>query len=154
MENQTKLKGGLNTLALYNVAFVVSNIEESIKWYTNILGFKLVMKQAIPVEKGELQMAFMEGARMKIEMLQNSDSQIIDAMINDSKIDAPPTVVGSKALVFQVEDLKKATKELEEKGVEFLWKDRYLAEGALFCTMALDPDGNRINIFQANTVIQ
>ncbi|WP_308993457.1 VOC family protein [Mariniflexile litorale] len=154
MENQTKLKGGLNTLALYNVAFVVSNIEESIKWYNNILGFKLVMKQAIPLEKGELQMAFMEGAGMKIEMLQNSDNQLIDAIVNDSKVDAPPTVVGSKALVFQVEDLKKATKELEEKHVKFLWKERYLAEGALFCTMALDPDGNRINIFQANTVIQ
>ncbi|WP_181422892.1 VOC family protein [Arenibacter sp. ARW7G5Y1] len=154
MEDQTKSKGGLNTLALYNVAFVVSNIEDSIKWYDNILGFKLLMKQAIPVEKGELQMAFMEGAGMKIEMLQNSDSQLIHAIVEDSKMDAPPTVISSKALVFQVEDLKVATKELEDKGVEFLWKERYLAEGALFCTMALDPDNNRINIFQSNTVIQ
>ncbi|MDD7887984.1 VOC family protein [Flavivirga sp. 57AJ16] len=154
MKNQTKLKGGLNTLALYNVAFVVSNIEESIKWYNNILGFKLLMKQTIPVEKGELQMAFMQGSGMKIEMLQNSEGQLIEAIINDSKTDAPPSVIGGKALVFQVEDLKVATKELENKGVEFLWKERYLAGDVLFCSMVLDPDGNRINIFQSNTVAQ
>ena len=75
-------------------------------------------------------------------------------IINDSKTDAPPTVIGSKALVFRVENLKLTTKELENKGVDFLWKERYLAEGALFSTMAWDPYGNRINIFQSNTVIQ
>lgn len=154
MENQTKLKRGLETLALYNVAFVVSNIEASIEWYTTVLGFNLIMKQSIPVPEGKLEMAFMEGAGLKIEMLQNSKNQIVKEIVDDSKVDAPPTVVGSKALVFQVEDLKLATKKLEEKGVEFLWKERYLADGALFCTMALDPDGNRINIFQSNTIIQ
>lgn len=154
MKNQTKSKGGLDTIRLYNLAFVVSNIENSIEWYNNILGFKLIMKQSIPVPKGNLEMAFMEGAGMRIEMLQNSNSQLVEAIVNDSKTDEPPTVVGSKALVFQVEDLKLATKELEDKGVNFLWKERYLAEGALFCTMALDPDGNRINLFQSNTVIQ
>jgi len=154
MENQTKLKGGLDTLALHNIAFVVSNIEKSIEWYSNILGFKLVTKLSIPVEKGELIMAFMQGAGMKIEMLENSENQLIEAVINDSRTDAPPSVIGSKALVFQVENLKVATKELENKGVEFLWKERYLAGDALFCSMVLDPDGNRVNIFQSNTVAQ
>ncbi|TYP97440.1 hypothetical protein C7447_104126 [Tenacibaculum adriaticum] len=51
MENQTKLKGGLDTLALYNVAFVVSNIDESINWYNINLGFKLVMKQLLMIRE-------------------------------------------------------------------------------------------------------
>ncbi len=110
------------------------------------------MKQSIPVPKGKLEMAFMEGAGMKIEMLQNSENQLLDANLKDSKTDSPPTIISSKALVFHVKNLKDATRELEAKDVEFLWKERYLAGDALFCSMILDIDGNRINIFQSNTV--
>ena len=151
--NRTKFKGGLDTLALHNVAFVVSNIEKSIEWYSNILGFKLVKEHTIPLEKGELLMAFMEGAGMKIEILQNSENQLVEALINDSRNDGAPAVIGNKAIVFHIEDLKVATKELENKGVEFLWKEKYLAGDALFGSMILDTDGNRISIFQRNTVV-
>lgn len=143
---------GLASLDLFNIAFVVSDMDRTIEWYSDVLGFELVMKQAIPVENGELVMAFMQGAGVKIELLQNSDGQVVDAMVQDSKLDAPPTVVGSKAIVFVVDDVKLATAELEAKGVDFLWKERYLADNALLCTMVLDPDGNRINIFQRDTV--
>lgn len=148
-----KLNKGLETLTIYNVAFVVSDIDKAIEWYKTILDFELISKQSIPVPKGELEMAFMQGAGIKIEMIQNSENQFIEAIVNDSKRDAPPSVIGSKALVFHVEDLKVASNELEKKGVEFLWRERYLAEDALFCSMILDFDGNRINIFQANTVL-
>ena len=152
MENSTEFKGGLDTLAFYNMAFVVSNIEDSIKWYTNNLGFKLVNKQAIPVPEGKAEMAFMQGAGMKIEMIQSSNNQLIESITKDSKTDTLPTVIGSKALVFYVDNLEVTTRELENKGVNFLWKERYLAGNSLFCTMILDIDDNRINIFQRNTI--
>ncbi|MDN3593845.1 VOC family protein [Zunongwangia endophytica] len=153
MENSRKSNDGLGTLAFYNIAFVVSNIEDSIKWYTDSLGFKLLAKQSIPVPEGHVEMAFMEGAGMKIEMIENSNNQSIESIRKDAKTDAVPTVVGSKALVFYVEDLEVTTKELENKAVHFLWKKRYLAKDSLYCTMILDNDDNRVNIFQRNTII-
>ncbi|WP_031427314.1 VOC family protein [Flavimarina sp. Hel_I_48] len=152
MENNITSKGGLDTLVFYNIAFVVSNIEDSIQWYTDTLGFKLIIKQAIPVPEGKMEMAFMEGAGMKIEMIENSNNQLIDSIRKDAKTDAAPTVIGSKALVFYVDDLNATTRELEDKGVNFLWKERYLAGDSLLCTMILDIDDNRINIFQRNTI--
>ncbi|MBW8244779.1 VOC family protein [Muricauda oceani] len=152
MKNSKKSKEGLETLAFYNMAFVVSNIDDSIKWYSNNLGFELVMKQSIPIPEGKVEMAFMEGAGMKIEMIENSNNQLIEAIQKDSKTDTALTVIGSKALVFHVEDLEATTKELEAKGVNFVWKMRYLAEDSLLCTLILDIDDNRINIFQRNTI--
>jgi len=152
MENSTKSKEGLDKLTFYNIAFVVSNIEESIKWYSTVLGFKLLTKQSIPAPEGKMEMAFMEGASMKIEMIENSNNQSIESIRKDATTDAAPTVIGSKALVFYVEDLGVTTNELEQKGVKFLWKERYLAEDSLYCTMILDIDDNRINIFQKNSI--
>ena len=152
MENNTESNTGLETLTFYNAAIVVADIDESIKWYTDALGFRLIDRHAIPTPGGELIMAFLEGAGMKIEMLQNPRGQWIEAMVEDAKTDVAPTVIGSKALVFYVDDVSITTRELEARGVDFLWKERYLAGDRLLCTMILDTDGTRVNIFQKDTV--
>jgi hypothetical protein len=46
-----------------------------------------------------------------------------------------------------------ATRELERKGVRFVWREQYLVGQAMFSTMIEDIDGNKINIFQTNTII-
>lgn len=151
-KDSSKLNKGLETLSIYNVAFVVSDINKAIEWYNTVLGFELIMKEKLNSDSGELEMAFMQGAGIKIELLQSSTSEDVQAIAELSKIDGPLSIVGSKALVFKVEDLKIASEELEQKGVEFLWRERYLAEDSLLCSMIFDMDGNRINIFQENTV--
>lgn len=143
---------GLKSLKIHNIAFVVSNIDKSVDWYTTVLGFKLLAEETIPSKKGILKMAFLESAGIKLEILQNSEHRYVEALEQDARTDAAPSVIGSKAIVFKVENLQSATQELVQKGVDFLWKERYLAEDRLLSTMILDPDGNRINIFQSNTV--
>tara|TARA_R110002020_G_scaffold314192_1_gene529443 strand:+ start:1258 stop:1713 length:456 start_codon:yes stop_codon:yes gene_type:complete len=147
-----KNNSGLTTLTIYNVAFVVSDVDKAVAWYADALGFKLLAQETIPGTKGTLKRAFLEGAGIKLEILQNSENQYVESIEKDARTEAAPSVIGSKAIVFKVEDLKLTTQELAQKGVDFLWKDRYLAEDRLFSTMILDPDGNRINIFQSNTV--
>lgn len=85
-------------------------------------------------------------------MHQSSENSYLEAIEIASKASGPLTVIGTKALVFHVKNLKAASDELEQKGVVFLWRERYLAEDSLLCSMILDPDGNRINIFQSDTV--
>ncbi len=53
----------------------------------------------------------------------------------------------------KVNDVSLATKELEEKGVSFVWREQYLVNKSMFCTMIEDIDGNKINISQTNTII-
>ncbi len=61
--------------------------------------------------------------------------------------------IGNKAIVFQVEDIKIASEELAAKGIAFVWREHYLTEGAMLCSMIEDTDGNKINIFKRDTTV-
>lgn len=143
---------GLTSISLYNVAFTVTDIEKSIEWYKNVLGFELKNKSTFTLPTGSANAAILALGDLKLELLQVPGGKKIPEMFAAVPLHLIP--IGNKAIVFQVTDLKLATKQLEEKEVKFVWKEQYLAGDKMLSTMIEDVDGNKINIFQSNTTFE
>ncbi len=137
---------GLQSLSLHNLAFSVSDIEETIQWYGDILGFKVLNRTTFLAMGAQVQIAFLQNADVRLEVLQAPGGFRINEMFADAPAHLLP--IGNKVLVLQVNDLHTATLELEEKGVTFAWKEVDLSGNGPFSTMIRDSDGNFINIFQ------
>lgn len=135
---------GLQSLSLHNLAFTVSDLDKTIQWYGDILGFKVLNRVTFPAIGA--QVAFLQNADVRLEVLQAPGGFRINEMFADAPAHLLP--IGNKVLVLQVNDLHTATLELEEKGVTFAWKEVDLTGDGTFSTMIRDSDGNFINIFQ------
>lgn len=142
---------GLASLGLYDIAFTVSDIDASIDWYSKILNFTLVKRSTFDIPEGRATAVIMAGAGIKLELLYIPGGKKIDAMF--APVPAHLIPIGNKAIVFQVEDIKIASAELADKGISFIWRERYLTDGGMLSTMIEDMDGNKINIFQKNTTV-
>lgn len=142
---------GLATLALYNIAFTVADLDQAVSWYTDILGFRLINRSVFEIPAGSATVAIMEGAGIRLELLHVPGGKKIEEMFAPVPMHLIP--IGNKVIVFQVDDLKAASGELEAKGVQFVWREQYLTGGGMFCSMIEDMDGNKINIFQRNTTV-
>ena len=149
MKNNISNKDGLESFSLFNVAFTVADLDKSIDWYSTVFGFKLLSRSTFKIPAGDAEAAIIEGNGLKLELLHVPDGQRIEALFA-----APPAhlvPIGNKSIVLQVDDLAQASKELEAKGVQFVWREQNLIEGGMLCSMIKDIDGNKINIFQTNT---
>lgn len=151
MGNKTYENGGLASFSLYNIAFTVSSIEQSIKWYGDIFGFKVISQTTFSIPAGSADVAIIECRGLRLELLEVPNAVRIDALF--AEVPLHLNVIGNKTIVLQVDDVAAATRELEEKGVTFVWREQYLAGEQMLCTMIQDVDGNKINIFQTDTII-
>jgi catechol 2,3-dioxygenase-like lactoylglutathione lyase family enzyme len=142
---------GLDTLSLYNIAFTVGDLEKSITWYSVVLNFNLVNKTSFEFPSGSASIAILKGSGIRLELIEFPNGKRIEELFAPAPLHLIP--IGTKAIVFQVEDLKIASEELEAKGVKFVWREQYIAGDKMLCTMIEDIDGNKINIFQENTTI-
>ncbi len=148
---QNAQENGLQSLSLYNIAFTVADLDKSIKWYQDVFGFKLVSRSIFSVPAGNAEAAILERAGLHLELVHVPGGKRIEDMFAEVPKHLIP--IGNKFIVFQVNDVILATKELEKKGVTFVWREQYLVNQSMFCTMIQDIDGNKINIFQTNTII-
>jgi len=109
----------------YNT-IIVENLEESVKFYTEVMGFKIESEHPLPqatiiILKGE-------GDTM-IELIKNE--------IND---------VGFYSIGMDVEDIESTVKELKSKGVEFILEPIEITVG--FMAKFKDPNGTTIVLVQ------
>lgn len=148
MKDNISNNGGLQSFS-FNVAFTVADLDKSINWYSEVFGFKLISRSTFKIPAGDAEAAIIEGNGLKLELLHVPFGQRIEEIFA-----APPAhlvPIGNKSIVFQVDNLALASKELEAKGVEFVWREQNLVKGGMLCSMIKDVDGNKINIFQTNT---
>jgi methylmalonyl-CoA/ethylmalonyl-CoA epimerase len=142
---QGSAAGGLTSLTLHNLATVVSDLDVAVDWYQRVLGFSCQAR--IDIAEGEV--AVLSGAGVQLELL--TPSRMDEAPVRLDALFAPPPrhllAIGNKFLVFEVDDLARASAELAELSVEILWREKELAPGWV-STAIRDCDGNLINIFQ------
>ena len=139
------MKSGLySTFSFFGIALSVSNINRSIEWYQEVLGFKLISKTDFDAIQAKG--AFMQGPGLRLEFLQTANAYRIEEMFA-----APPAhlnPIGNKSLILHVDDLTQLSAYLHQRNVEILWEQLVINQEGMKNTMIKDIDGNFISIFE------
>lgn len=134
---------GLETLKIFNVAISVANLDESIAWYEDKLGFQLQNRRRVSTG---IEIALIEKNGFSIDLIYIAGSQNIEGNPQD-----PPDhlrVQGLRNLVFWVDDLQATDAELKSNGVQLIWESRYIPEVGTSVTNFRDNNGNLIAIWE------
>lgn len=100
-----------------HIGIAVSNMEESVEYYTNVLGLKLLKIEEVPTQ--QVKVAFIDAGNVKIELLEPmNETSTIHSFIEKRG-------QGIHHVAFGVSSIEERMVELREKGV------RLLSEGPL-----------------------
>jgi methylmalonyl-CoA/ethylmalonyl-CoA epimerase len=119
------VKGGLKmkVLKVDHIGIAVSNLEESLKFYTEVLGLKAEGTEV--VEEQKVKVAFLPCGDSELELLESTspDGPIAKFIEKNGE--------GIQHIALRVENIEEALAELKEKGVRLIdEKPRYGAGGA------------------------
>jgi len=118
------------TAAIHGVSTVmlgVSNLDASIAFYTEVLGRRL---------------------RFRAENLAFLDAGPITLGLSEGLARARSPIAGAVEIVFAVDSVSAAHRELGAKGASFLREPRQATEKEWVATL-LDPDGHYLSLFGA-----
>ena len=108
---------------LDHIGIAVSNMEESLKLYTDILGMELHGTETVGEQK--VKVAFLPVGDTEVELLESTSDDGPVAKFIESKGQ------GIQHLAFRVDDIEKALEFLKERGIRLIdEKPRYGAGGA------------------------
>ena len=98
----------------HHVAFTVKNIEESVQWYQDKLGFEVVHQY----NKHGMEITHLKLGDVRLELFSYGEST---KPLPDYRKDLMSDlhVIGTKHLCIEVDDLDKTINELKAKRVEF-----------------------------------
>ncbi len=112
----------MNISHIEHIGIAVKNLEESISYYENILGFKCYAIEEVPEQK--VKTAFFMVGQTKIELLESTDPEGPIGKFIEKKGE------GIHHLAFATKNLESALTEVEAKGVQLIDKTpRKGAEG-------------------------
>lgn len=108
---------------LDHIGIAVSNLEESLKFYTEVLGMKLHGTET--VEEQKVKVAFLPLGDTELELLESTSDDGPIAKFIEAKGQ------GVQHLAFKVDNIEKALEECKAKGLRLIdEKPRYGAGGA------------------------
>lgn len=110
----------------------VTNLEEAITWYTEVLGFKLSKEHYYPPQA--------------VDLIQKGGIRLLLYKVQKHTVIDYPNQAQS-LIIFRTDDLRKLKKELTEKGVEFLYSEAKEFPAGIFNAFK-DPYGNVHEIVQ------
>ena len=106
-----------------HIGIAVKNLEESLKFYEEILGMKC--KGTEVVEEQKVKVAFLPIGDTEAELLESTDEEGPIAKYIEKKGE------GIQHIAYRVENIEKAIAEMKEKGIRMIdEKPRYGAGGA------------------------
>lgn len=106
-----------------HIGVAVSNLEEALKVYTDVLGLRLHGTEV--VEEQKVRVAFMPVGDTEIELLESTDPEGPIAKFIEKRGE------GIQHIAFRVDDIEEALEQMRRKGVRLIdEKPRYGAGGA------------------------
>jgi methylmalonyl-CoA/ethylmalonyl-CoA epimerase len=106
-----------------HIGIAVKNLEESLKFYEDVLGIKCVSQEV--VEEQKVKVAFLPVGDTEVELLESTSEDGPIARFIEKKGE------GIQHLAFKVDNIEEAIAELQEKGIKMIdEKPRYGAGGA------------------------
>ena len=103
-------------ISLHHIGISVANLDESIAWYRDMLGFEEVTRMEQGVTEDKMSIGHIRRGNCYIELFQVEGSKPLPEYRRDPNADF--TVQGLKHFALQVSDVHAALKELKAKGVE------------------------------------
>lgn len=112
----------MNLTHIEHIGIAVKNLEDSIKYYENVLGLKCYAVEEVKDQK--VRTAFFMIGQTKIELLESTEPDGPIGKFIEKKGE------GIHHIAFATTDLKEALKSVEEKGIQLIDKEpRKGAEG-------------------------
>ena len=137
----------------HHVSFTVTNIEESVTFYEDLLGMKPLFisdrdtafsETVTAVKDARLRIAYLEGFGVKLELLQYLSPMKIQEELKSRNL-------GFTHISFLVDDLHEIFAKLKRRDVQFRSKPVEIPTGGMkggYTILLNDPDGNGIELIQ------
>lgn len=130
------------TFKPHHVALTVNNIDESVKWFQEKLGFEVTHRYK--KETGEI--IHIKRDQVRIELFCLGDTRLLPDYRKDLMSDLH--TVGTKHLCIEVENLDNTIDALKKKGVEFVTEVDTAGFGGRFIFFK-DCNGILIELYQS-----
>lgn len=104
-----------------HIGIAVKNLDESVKYYTEILGLKLLRIEDVPTQN--VRVAFIDAGNVHIELLEPLSEE--GAIYNHIQKRGE----GIQHICFSVDNIRAEMSELKEKGVRLLSEEPIPAAG-------------------------
>ncbi|MGV0024427.1 VOC family protein [Phormidesmis priestleyi] len=134
-------------LRLHHFGITADNLEETIHWYREKLGF--TYDYTYKIEALKMKAAFMSLGDFRLEIFEVQNSQPMPAYRND--VAANIGVEGLNHVALAVADIEAAHRTLKDRGIEFVAEITEIpnSHGERY-TFFKDNNGVLIELFQAN----
>ncbi|MEA4848438.1 MAG: methylmalonyl-CoA epimerase [Clostridiaceae bacterium] len=118
------MKGGIQLVRkLDHIGIAVSNLDEAVKLYKDVLGLELHGTEVVPEQK--VKVAFLPVGDTEVELLESTSAEGPIAKFIEAKGQ------GIQHIAFRVDDIEAALEEMKAKGMRLIdEKPRYGAGGA------------------------
>ena len=127
-------------MKINHVAFSVSDIDRSIDWYKNTLGFQLETKY----KKHDLVIAHLVLGDARIELFSGDISPLPEER---KTLRSDLRVTGTKHVCFEIENIDKLAADLKQRGVDFETEIDTAGFGGKYVFIK-DLDGILIELYQ------
>lgn len=149
-------------MKIHHICIIVSNIDESLKLYKDVLGFKPYLDMSIPNEKGGFfdqqtlnDIFHTEGAKSRMVMLRSKEGTMLELQQPSTpmvqKVDKKQLqygYVGISELAFTIPNIDEWFEIIKSAGyetqTEYTWGVGDVVKSFLF----YDPDGNMIQMIE------
>ena len=135
--------------SLSHVGITVTNFGESIRWYNDMFGFKLINEESLTSQELEKlsKLYNVHNSSVKFGLLVIPKGGIIEIFEFSNKLESPPlkwNMPGTTHLCLAVRNVPKWYDTLKSKGVKFLTTPQQT--GSTHWVFLQDPDGNLIEL--------
>ncbi len=104
-------------LKFHHAGVSVPNLESSIAWYSEMLGFELVGKDYLPQAKAKL--AFLRRGDLRVELFEADGAAPLPEERRDPDTDVGTH--GNKHVCFAVKNVRATVEELKRRGVDIVF---------------------------------
>ncbi|MBD3885767.1 VOC family protein [Phormidium tenue FACHB-886] len=140
----TSAATSLARLQPHHIALSVPNLDETIQWYQDKLGFTTTLRRELP--QFSTRQAFLELNGFRIEVFERENS----ARTLQSPVNVPDDLLtqGYKHIAFAVDDINAIARELQQRNVEFALEPVADEELGLIVCFIKDNNSNLIELVQ------
>jgi glyoxylase I family protein len=123
-----------------HVELLTGRPEEAVRFYTEVLGFKVRSRDRIPVTPiGPLDLTYLDLGGTTVELMCYPEARPEPAPAGGERL-------GYRMMALEVEDMQRALEHLAAKGIQPVWGPKIRENYAR--AEIRDPDGNHIELRQ------